>query len=138
MAILGKYWERHANPWSGATRIATYPFLLLSIWYHNWYAVAAVIAWVIINPLVFPKPRKFDSWLSKGVMGEKRWTEHWRWDFNLLLNFMNALCFIPSLYAAYMTLFWPMLCFGALSFVFKLWFVDRMAVYYERKKGREF
>lgn len=131
MAILGKYWERHANPWSGATRILTYPFLLLTIWYHNWYALAIVLVWVVLNPFVFPKPKKHDNWLSKGVMGEKIWTEHWRWDFSLFLNFLNALCFIPALYTAYMNYLWPMLYFATLSFIFKLWFFDRMAAYYK-------
>ena len=54
-----KTWEKHANPWSGITRIATYPFIFWALWYHNWIGLGAIVVWVIINPKVFPKPKNF-------------------------------------------------------------------------------
>ncbi|MBN2517884.1 MAG: hypothetical protein JXB14_03485 [Candidatus Altiarchaeota archaeon] len=130
---MEKFWKRHANPWSGATRMATYPFLLLAIWHHNWYALGIIIIWVVINPLVFPKPKRMDSWLSKGVLGEEMWTAKWRWDLSLFLNFLIAVFFLLALYTTYMNLFWPALYSATLPFILKLWFFDRMVVYYERK-----
>ena len=35
MAMDDRVWMRHANPWSGYTRIATAPFLFIAIWSHS-------------------------------------------------------------------------------------------------------
>ena len=31
-------WERHANPWSVWTRVATWPVLMLVLWSFHWFA----------------------------------------------------------------------------------------------------
>ncbi len=135
MAILKeKNWERHSNPWSGYTRMAILPFLFLSIWVHNWIALGLVIVWTIVNPFIFPKPKNTDNWMSKGVLGEKLWTEKFRWDFSQFLNIVNGLFFFPALYFAYAHMFWPLLYSATWSFIAKLWFIDRMAFYYEMNK----
>ena len=135
MALLKeKNWERHSNPWSGYTRMTILPLLFISIWFHNWIAVGIVIVWAIINPFVFPKPKSTDNWMSKGVLGEKIWTEKYRWDFPQFLNIVNGLFFFPSLYFAYAHMFWPLLLGATMSFIAKLWFLDRMVFYYEKNK----
>jgi len=80
-------WYRHANPISGLTRIFSLPLVVLPIWFMQeffrdplgfWYppaALAAVGLWAWLNPRIFPKPKSFDSYLSRGVLGEKLWTE---------------------------------------------------------------
>jgi len=68
-----EFWLRHSNPWSGLTRTLTTPFLYLALWYHNWVGLGIVILWTIINSIVFPKPKKVNSWFSKVVLGEKVW-----------------------------------------------------------------
>ncbi len=67
-------WARHSNPLSGWTRVATYPLLYVPIWLHNWYLLVILAAWFSVNSREFPKPKRNDNWMSKGVLGEKLWT----------------------------------------------------------------
>jgi len=117
--------------------VAVYPFIFLAIWHHNWCALAAVILWVILNPVVLPEPKSMDNWMSKGVRGEQLWTREFRRDLSQVLNILNAAFFFPALYAAYLNLFWPALYTATLPFVFNLWFSDRMVFYYEMHRGEE-
>ena len=150
MAIMShKTWERHANPWSGFTRIITYPLVFLPIWYfqeflenpaNNWYTVLGIIlvgSWCWLNPRIFPKPKDFDHLMSKGVLGEKFWTSDKRFkNSNFLLVLLMILFFIIGLYTAYMKMFWETMFFASIPFLLKLWFVDRMVVYYEANKEK--
>ena len=133
-----EFWLRHSNPWSGLTRMLTTPFLYLAIWYHNWVGLGIVILWIIINPVVFPKPKKVNSWFSKVVLGEKVWLSKFKsgpqLDLAAILNILIAVFFIPSLYFAYINEFWPTLYCVTLMFVFKLWFTDRVALQYAEEK----
>ena len=36
MAMSDEVWMRHANPWSGWTRIAVFPLWFLAIWSRVW------------------------------------------------------------------------------------------------------
>ena len=139
MAILpDKVWARHTNPWSGWTRALVIPLLFVALWHHHWVGLGVVIVWIIINPLVFPAPKSIDNWMSKGVIGEKMYTETGmlKWDFPTLLNIINGLTFFPSLYFMYMQNFWPALYFATFSMVVKFWYLDRMVTLYERGDGR--
>jgi len=72
-------WERHANPWSGWTRVSILPLLALAIWSRVWLGwwslapVAVLIVWTWLNPRVFPPPRSVNNWMSQGVLGERIW-----------------------------------------------------------------
>ena len=72
----------------------TTPFLYLAIWYHNWVGLGIVILWVIINLVVFPKPKKVNSWFSKVVLGEKVWLSKFKsepqLDLAAILNILTA------------------------------------------------
>jgi hypothetical protein len=124
-------WARHANPWSGWTRLLTYPLLYLPLWLHNWYLLGIVALWRAVNPRLFPKPRGTENWMSKGVLGKQCWTQRWHWDLPMLLSMIAVLCFIGAVYTAYMRMFWALLCFASSVLVLKLWFVDRMVRLYE-------
>jgi hypothetical protein len=79
MILSDDSWERHANPWSVWTRYAAFPALVLALWsFHwiGWYALiptAAVVAFLYVNPWLFPPPRSTQNWASKAVMGERIW-----------------------------------------------------------------
>ena len=47
------------------------PFLYVGIWYRSWVVLAAVIAWTVINPFIFPEPKGVSSWFSRVVLGER-------------------------------------------------------------------
>jgi hypothetical protein len=129
--MTAETWARHANPWSGWTRVLTYPLLYVPIWLHNWYLLVIVAVWFAVNPRIFPKPKSTENWMSKGVLGEQLWTQHWRWDFPRMLGIVTVPCFIGAVYTAYMRKFWATMFFASNVFVLKLWFVYRMVQFYE-------
>src|SRR5215218_4741490 len=75
--LEGDRWLRHANPVSVWTRFAVLPLLALAIWSREWIgwwslaAVALVLVFMMVNPLLFPPPRSTRNWASKGVFGER-------------------------------------------------------------------
>jgi hypothetical protein len=75
MAMDDRVWRRHANPWSGWTRVAALPLLVLAIWsrvWIGWWALVAVwlvVVWTWLNPRLFPEPRTLDAWMSRGRAG---------------------------------------------------------------------
>ena len=149
MAIMAKKtWEKHSNPWSGWTRMINYPLLYLPFWFlsdflnepsANWFmpiGLILVIIWFIINPRIFPKPKNYNNWMSKGVFGEKIWTANKRYrDINIIFTIIPAPFFVIALYTTYMNLFWETMFFASVPFLFKLWFLDRMVVYFEKNKN---
>lgn len=79
MAMSATVWERHANPWSGWSRVSILPLLAIAAWsrvWIGWWAlvpIGAVLVWTWLNPRVFPPPVSNDNWMSKGVLGERLW-----------------------------------------------------------------
>ena len=70
-------WERHANPWSVWTRVATWPALMLVLWSFHWFGMwsllplAVTVGWLALNPHAFPPPVSTRSWASRAVLGER-------------------------------------------------------------------
>ena len=132
-------WVRHANPWSGWTRMTALPLLALAIWsrvWVGWWALALitlVIVWVILNPRLFPKPKSTDNWMSRGVLGERVWlnrkkiaipAHHSAWANILSLG--TAVGIAPFAWGLWRYEIWPV-CLGLVILVGgKLWFMDRM------------
>lgn len=79
MQMDASVWVRHANPWSGWSRLSTLPLLAMAIWsrvWLGWFAlapIAVVLVWIWLNPRLFPAPRSTDNWMSRGVLGEQLW-----------------------------------------------------------------
>jgi len=79
--LTGDSWTRHANPVSVATRFAVLPLLALSIWSRDWIGwwsllpIVLSLVFMMVNPLLFPKPSSTRNWASKGVFGERVWSE---------------------------------------------------------------
>lgn len=79
MGMNAAVWARHANPWSGWSRVSILPLLTLAVWsrvWIGWWAVApvaAILAWTWLNPRLFPPPASTDNWMSRGVLGERAW-----------------------------------------------------------------
>ena len=130
-------WKRHSNPWSGWTRILTYPLVYVPFWNHSWKQGVLVGAWFTANPFVFPAPEDDSSWVTRSVLGEQLWTAKWRRDFPMELTATSAVFFAGALVAAYRRRFWPMMFCGGSSYLLKMWFIDRMTFYYEEHRKRE-
>ena len=139
MAMTGEDWARHANPASVVTRILILPALALTILARDWLGawtlvpLALVVAWVWLNPRVFPRPTRADGWATEGVLGERVFlarhdraipAHHLRWAHGLTAASLAGL--VPLVWGLWSlvpgwTLAGLVLTMGA-----KLWFVDRM------------
>jgi hypothetical protein len=79
--LQGEGWERHANPVSVWTRFAVLPLLAVSIWSRDWIGwwslipIALSLVFMVVNPLLFPKPASTRNWASKCVFGERIWAD---------------------------------------------------------------
>lgn len=136
-------WRRHANPWSGWTRLPILPLLALAIWSRVWLGwwclvpIGVLILWAAINPHVFPVPKTTDNWMSHAVFGERVWLnrdaipipqQHRR--AATLLTWLSAIGLIPLAWGFY-ALDPVAVVFGvALVLIGKLWFLDRMVWLY--------
>jgi hypothetical protein len=140
-------WERHANPWSVWTRFTVLPILVSAIWSRVWFAewslilIAAAIAWMWINPRLFPSPRSTNNWASMGVMGERVWLkrntilipEHHRL-IPHLINLGSVFGLIFLIWGL-IDLDVPMTLLATVTVqISKLWFIDRMVWLYLETK----
>ena len=79
--LEGESWTRHANPISVWTRFGVLPLLALSIWSRDWIGwwclvpIVLSLVFMMVNPLLFPKPRSTRNWASKAVFGERVWSQ---------------------------------------------------------------
>lgn len=138
MAILSdKTWKRHANPWSGWTRVLAMPLLAAGLYFHSYWILGLTIVWLIINPVVFPRPKSVDNWMSKGVIGEKLYFEDGkklRRDLPTVLNLLNIPLFLMFIYFGWQQELIPLILSGLLIMVVKFWFIDRMVRLVDDKK----
>jgi hypothetical protein len=100
--------------------------------------LGAVCVWTAINPRVFPRPRTFDRWASKAVLGERVWAnrkevpvpERHRVAPQVLTG-INALG-LPFVARGLVVLDPWLVLFGlAVHVAGKNWFMDRMALLYD-------
>lgn len=141
MAILSdKVWERHANPWSGWTRVLSMPALAAGLYLHSFWILGAIVIWLIVNPMLFPKPTSVDNWMSKGVLGEKLYFKDGKKlkkDLPTLLNILNVPVFISFVYFGWQQELLPMILAGLLTMTIKFWFIDRMVSLIEREAASD-
>lgn len=139
-------WDRHANPWSGWSRLITgWPVIIAVGWsrlWIGWWAVPlALVAafWLWRNPLSFPPAKDDSHWMSRAVWGERLWIRREGlaeaglalWKF----HGWNVLAGLGALVAIYgIVMFDVIACFsGALaSFFAKIGFVARCETLYRR------
>ena len=137
--LSNEAWLRHANPWSVWTRCTVLPLLVLAFWSRTWLSlwsavpIIIALAWMLLNPRVFSKPRSTTNWASKGVLGERVWInrdrirvpDHHRTAPNVL-NAIGGTGILFVIWGTYSYEVWPILFGLALVYSGKLWFFDRM------------
>lgn len=122
------FWTRHANPWSGWSRVAVSPVLVYSIYRRSWRLLAAALAFTAVNPVLFPRPRRTVNWMSRGVLAEREWIESGNGTMGLtypnVLNLLSAPTWIFALYAAARRRPVATVLGTAAAMSLKLWWVD--------------
>src|SRR5919202_6346220 len=132
-------WARHANPWSGWTRLTALPLLILAGWsraWIGWWALLPVVlalVWIWANPRVFPPPRTQASWMTRAVLGERLWLERdhvpvppWHRRVPKLLGIGGVLGTLCMVWGVVRLEVWPTLFGLAVAYLSKLWFSDRI------------
>jgi hypothetical protein len=149
--LEGDNWMRHANPVSVWTRFAVLPLLALAVWSREWIgwwslaAVALALVFMMVNPLLFPPPRSTRNWASRGVFGERIWTE--RGSVELPPQFRSK---VLSVTYAIQVVGLAVLVYGLVQLdllavvsglvilqTAKAWFIDRMVLLFEHMKGAD-
>ncbi|MGD9784683.1 MAG: DUF6653 family protein [Hyphomicrobiaceae bacterium] len=142
-------WERHASPWSVWTRVVSLPLLLAAVWSHAWLGwwsalpIGLVMLWLWLNTRLFTPPATTDSWASRGTFGERVWLNrvnvpipphHAR--VAALLTALSAVSFVAALAGAIANdLAWTAGA-GSVTWLSKMWFVDRMVWLYDEMKDQ--
>ena len=144
-------WARHANPWSGWTRVPALPLLALAIWSRAWLGwwalvpVAALLAWLWVNPRLFHPPRDETAWMTRGVLGERLWLArdetpvpaHHRRAPNIL-SAIGAAGVLLAIGGLATRAGWAVIAGVAVAMLAKLWFIDRMVwLHRDMTKERE-
>ena len=148
--LEGDNWLKHANPWSIWTRFATLPFIVLAIWsrvWIGWYClipIVLLVVWLKFNPILFKKPKKFDSWGSKSVLGEKYWAERKSTPISnhhkIMITILTFLQMVGVLVMSFglwklnisLTIIGTVIVYFA-----KMWFLDRMVWIYEGMENKK-
>jgi hypothetical protein len=142
-------WERHASPWSVWTRVASLPLLLVAIWSHAWLGiwalipVAFVMAWLWLNPRLFPPPARKDGWSARATFGERVWLnrravpipEHQARMAHILTS-ISAAGFVVALAGALLNELLAAVAGGLVAWFAKMWFCDRMVWLYDEMKDK--
>jgi hypothetical protein len=150
--LKGDNWLRHANPLSVWTRFAVVPLLALAIWSRVWIGwwslavAAAVLAFMMVNPLLFGEPRSTRSWVSRSVLGERIWSD--RDEVGLPAQFRVSE--VPNVTTACQVAGLAVMAYGlvrldllavvagvVLAQTAKAWFLDRMVLLFEDMKARD-
>jgi hypothetical protein len=150
--LEGDKWIRHANPVSVWTRFAVLPLLALAVWSREWIgwwslaAVVLVLVFMMVNPLLFSPPRSTRNWASKGVLGERVWSE--RDKAELPAQFRGS--GVTNATYACQVVGLAVLVYGlvrldllavvsglVITQTAKAWFLDRMVLLFEDMKARD-
>jgi hypothetical protein len=108
--------------------------------------VAAVLVFMVANPLLFGEPRSTRNWASKGVFGERVWSD--RDKVEIPPQFLTSK--VPNVTAALQVAGLAVMAYGLVRLDLlavvsglvitqsaKAWFIDRMVLLFEDMKARD-
>jgi len=122
----------------------TEPFLILAIWARVWIGwwclvpIGLIVFWLVINPTLFKKPKGFDSWGSKAVLGERFWTQRKKnpvpkhhYTLVAILTIIQTAGSVPLIVGLVQFDVLPTVFGMIVVYLGKMWFLDRMVWIYE-------
>ena len=144
-------WARHANPASGWSRAITgLPAIVLPavsrIWIGWWAVPLAIlcIAWLIINPRLFPPPENDRAWMTRGVLGERMWVERKQTglaeaqvSLPSWLTLASGIAFAVMGYGLIVLDWYAIIGGASVSWIAKMLFIDRTRAIYDRAVARD-
>ncbi|GGL37185.1 hypothetical protein GCM10009037_20910 [Halarchaeum grantii] len=139
-AATDAFWERHANPKSGWSRVLLGPLLLLAASRRDPRLLLAAIAALVLNPVAFARAdtADADSWMTRGVHAERWWLARGGGALGLgwpnVLNVLNVPAFAYALYAAYTRRSARALLAYAVSMALKFAWIEAIARRYDRRE----
>ncbi|QPV61695.1 hypothetical protein I7X12_13150 [Halosimplex litoreum] len=125
-------WERHANPWSGWTRVFAFPVLVYAVLTRRKRLLVAAVAAIAVNPVVLPQPDDARAWTSEVIQAERYWADHG--NQGALLRSLDAATLpvtVAALYAAYRRKPKSTAVLTAASMALKFAFVNALVRHYE-------
>ena len=150
--LEGDKWMRHANPVSVWTRFAIMPFLAAAIWTYDWIGwwslvpTAVVVAFLMVNPLLFREPASTRNWASKAVFGEHIWSKRNEVELppqfrdGRVFNIATGFQFLGVIALAYGLIRLDLavvVCGVVLTQLAKVWYLDRMVLLFDDMKTRK-
>ncbi len=148
--LHGDSWMRHANPASVWTRFAALPMIILSVWSRDWIGWWCLVplllsnVWLMVNPMFFRPPASTKSWASRGVLGERVWTEgdksafpaQFRTPATTYIQAVQGIALLALIYG--LVVLDPLVTVISLLLVqvAKCWFIDRMVLLFDDMKHR--
>lgn len=105
------------------------PVIAVGLYLQSYWILGLAVVWLIVNPLIFPKPKSTNNWMSRGVLGEEKYYadgKKLKRDLPTLLNSINVPVFIAFIYFGWTGQLIPLILSGLLVMTLKFWFIDRM------------
>ncbi|WP_435101982.1 DUF6653 family protein [Halarchaeum sp. P4] len=140
-SLADTFWERHANPKSGWSRVLIGPLVLLALYRRDVRALGVAAVALVVNPVLFPRAETADeeSWMTRGVHAERWWLERGEGTIGLgwpnVLNTLNVPTFAYALYAAYTKKGVRALLAYAASMALKFAWIELVARRYDRREA---
>jgi hypothetical protein len=88
--LTRKVFERHSNPWSAWTRLLSVPLVFVPFWIRSPKYALLVGGWMLLNPVVFPRPEVDSAWATKAMLGEELWIAERPLDGAMAINVVAA------------------------------------------------
>ena len=130
-----KVFERHSNPWSAWSRWGTTPLVVVPVWTRKWTHAVPVLAWMIANAVVFPKPEHERAWATRAVLGEEMWIVERPRDAAMAVDAGSTVSLAAALIAARKRRLVPAVAAtaGAMALIMVYW--KQMADYYDAEQA---
>ncbi|ELY63121.1 DUF6653 family protein [Natrinema versiforme] len=134
------FWRRHSNPKSGWSRTVVLPALLYAIYHREWKMAAAVVAFTVLNPLLFSPPETDEAWMTRVVLAERWWKDRDRGVLGItypnVLNTVNIPVTLYAIFAASRRQPLRTALAGAGSMLLKFWYVGELVREYDVETDR--